>query len=128
MGCHDYAFGVATGVTTHALGEAQALTYFLYGTNAAVWMWWRSSVTRKGVAGGGARNGTLLAALRRALPVPVHGSGRAGVDPDAREALVFAALAARCLAGEGVTRPETTGAAGGRVLGKISPAFGPGER
>jgi 1,6-anhydro-N-acetylmuramate kinase len=45
----------------------------------------------------------------------------AGVDPDAREALVFATLAARCVLGEPSTRSSATGAAAGRVLGKISP-------
>ena len=73
------------------------------------------------VAGGGVHNLALLQALRRRLDMPVIPSSEAGVDPDAREALVFAALAARCLLGEPVTSPSATGAAGGRVLGKISP-------
>jgi len=73
------------------------------------------------VAGGGVHNLALLEALRRRLDLPVAPSCEAGVDPDAREALVFAALAARCLVGEPVTSPYATGAAPGRVLGKISP-------
>jgi anhydro-N-acetylmuramic acid kinase len=44
-----------------------------------------------------------------------------GVDPDAREALVFAVLAACCAIGEPVTSPRATGARAGAVLGKLSP-------
>ena len=45
-----------------------------------------------------------------------------GVDPDAREALVFAVLGARFVLGRPVTRKGATGARPGRVLGKFSPA------
>ena len=71
-------------------------------------------------AGGGVRNAALMAALGATRSV--RSSSSVGVDPDAREALVFAALAARALVGEPVTRPETTGARAGRVLGKLSSA------
>jgi anhydro-N-acetylmuramic acid kinase len=71
--------------------------------------------------GGGARNAALLEALARLAPQPLATSEDFGVDPDAREALVFAVLAARCVLGEAVTRPSATGARAGRVLGKISP-------
>ncbi|MCP3918403.1 MAG: anhydro-N-acetylmuramic acid kinase [bacterium] len=71
-------------------------------------------------AGGGVRNAALMAALGATRSV--RPSSSVGVDPDAREALVFAALAARTLVGEPVTRPGTTGARAGRVLGKLSPA------
>jgi anhydro-N-acetylmuramic acid kinase len=74
------------------------------------------------VAGGGAHNLTLCAAIERAVGLPAESSARAGVDPDAREALAFAVLAARCVLGIPVTSPRATGAEPGRVLGKISPA------
>ena len=74
------------------------------------------------VAGGGVHNAALLSALERATELPVHSCAEAGVDPDAREALGFAVLAARCVLGIPVTSPRATGAAPGRVLGKISPA------
>jgi len=73
------------------------------------------------VAGGGVHNRALMAALERRLACPVVSSAAAGVDPDAREALVFAVLAARCALGEPSTRPAATGAAPGRAPGKISP-------
>lgn len=74
------------------------------------------------LAGGGVHNSALVAALERSTGVPVLSSAEVGVDPDAREALVFAVLAARCVLGEAVTRPSATGARSGRVLGKISPS------
>ena len=73
------------------------------------------------LAGGGVHNRALRAALERRLGSPLETTAAVGIDPDAREALVFATLAARCLLGEGVTRTTATGAEEGRVLGKISP-------
>jgi anhydro-N-acetylmuramic acid kinase len=74
------------------------------------------------VAGGGVHNRTLMLHLYERCRIPVGSSDAAGVDPDAREALVFAVLAARCILGRPVTRAGATGARAGRVLGKISPA------
>jgi len=76
------------------------------------------------VAGGGVHNGTLIPALTRLVGPGVAPSSAVGVDPDAREALVFAVLAARTLLGEPVTQPSATGGRAGRVLGKISPPAG----
>lgn len=74
------------------------------------------------VCGGGVHNAALLGALARRASVPVRSSAAAGVDPDAREALVFAVLGARCALGIPSTSPASTGAAPGRVLGKLSAA------
>ena len=71
------------------------------------------------VCGGGARHGRLLDALARLAPWPVTSGADAGVDPDAREALVFAVLGARCALGIPSTH-AVTGALPGRVLGKLS--------
>ncbi len=79
------------------------------------------------VAGGGARNRALLAGLTRLVPailgrrVAVEPSSTHGVDPDAREALAFALLAARVITGPGITAPGATGAREGSLLGKLSP-------
>jgi len=73
------------------------------------------------VAGGGVHNRTLLRALEGHSACPVARSDAHGVDPDAREALVFAVLAARNLLGRPSTRPDVTGADGGRVLGALHP-------
>jgi anhydro-N-acetylmuramic acid kinase len=73
------------------------------------------------LAGGGVHNAALVAALERRLGHPLETTAAAGINPDGREALVFATLAARCLLGEAVTSTAATGAVEGRVLGKISP-------
>jgi len=62
-----------------------------------------------------------MGALERRAGLSVASTAGLGVDPDAREALVFAALAVRCVLGQGVTRATATGARSGRPLGKISP-------
>jgi anhydro-N-acetylmuramic acid kinase len=74
------------------------------------------------VCGGGVRNKTLMRELAGRLPLPVVDATLRGVDPKAREALVFGLLAVQCILGRAVTAPRATGALAGRVLGKISPA------
>lgn len=84
------------------------------------------------VAGGGARNPTLVAGLeralrRRGLEAPVRtGAAALGLDPDAREAAAFALLAWAHGEGHPGNLPEVTGAAGPRVLGSLTPAPRPG--
>lgn len=73
------------------------------------------------MSGGGIHNLALEAALRERVGELLRPASEVGVDPDAREALVFAVLAGRCVLGEAVTAPSATGALAGRVLGKISP-------
>jgi anhydro-N-acetylmuramic acid kinase len=73
------------------------------------------------VAGGGARNPAQMAALARRTGLSVRSTAAVGLDPKAREALVFAVLGAACALGLAVTHPGATGAARGRPLGKISP-------
>jgi anhydro-N-acetylmuramic acid kinase len=73
------------------------------------------------VSGGGAFNRTLMAHLRELLaPVPVDSIAALGVGPDAKEAVAFAVLANETLFGHPGNIPSVTGAAGPRVLGKIS--------
>ncbi|MDP6955568.1 MAG: anhydro-N-acetylmuramic acid kinase [Planctomycetota bacterium] len=87
------------------------------------------------VAGGGIHNNTLMEELRRGLQgAPASARARArtcttevissaeyGVDPDAREALVFAYLAMACLLGVALSAPAVSGAAAGHVLGMLAP-------
>lgn len=70
--------------------------------------------------GGGVGNRRVLQTLSARSPWPVATSEDFGVHPDAREALVFAVLAARTLVGAPVTSPSATGARAGRLLGKLS--------
>jgi anhydro-N-acetylmuramic acid kinase len=71
------------------------------------------------VAGGGVHHRPWMQALARLTGRKVCSSRERGIDPDAREGLVFAVLAARCVLGIPSTRREATGAAPGRVLGKL---------
>jgi anhydro-N-acetylmuramic acid kinase len=61
------------------------------------------------VAGGGARNPTLLAMLRARLGAPVRVADEVGWSADAMEAQAFAFLAVRSLRGLPLTFPTTTG-------------------
>ena len=89
------------------------------------------------VAGGGARNPHLMAALEEELDSQLGAAGarlggfgtsdRFGVSADFREALAFAVLGARLAIGEPSSRAGVTGALSGRVLGKWSPGL-PGAR
>jgi len=73
------------------------------------------------VSGGGALNPTMMRHLAELLaPIPVTTSATLGVDPEAKEAIAFAVLANQTLFGEPGNIPAVTGAAGPRVLGKIS--------
>jgi anhydro-N-acetylmuramic acid kinase len=73
------------------------------------------------VSGGGSLNVTLMDHLARLLaPVPVASSDALGIDPKAKEAIAFAVLANETLFGHPGNIPTATGAAGPRILGKIT--------
>ncbi len=63
------------------------------------------------VAGGGARNPTLLSMLAERLQAEVRTADRVGWSGDALEAHAFGYLAARSLRGLPLTFPTTTGVA-----------------
>jgi anhydro-N-acetylmuramic acid kinase len=74
------------------------------------------------VAGGGARNGALMEALREAVgPRSVASSESYGVDPDAKEAIAFAVLGYELLRGRPAGLPRVTGARSAALLGAIAP-------
>lgn len=74
------------------------------------------------VTGGGASNPELLRQLVEALrPLPVLEGRAAGIDPDAKEAIAFAALAWAHVMGRTGNVPAVTGAAGPRILGSRTP-------
>lgn len=74
------------------------------------------------VAGGGVHNRALMRALAAHARARVASSAECGIDPDAREALVFAVLGAALALEIPLSHPGATGARPGRVLGKLSPA------
>jgi anhydro-N-acetylmuramic acid kinase len=77
------------------------------------------------VSGGGLSNGAIMRELARLFaPVPVtglgEGQGAEGMAPDAKEAVAFAVLADRTVAGLPGNVPAATGASRAVVLGKLS--------
>jgi anhydro-N-acetylmuramic acid kinase len=72
------------------------------------------------LCGGGARNRALVRELALRTGLETLSSDGLGVDPDAREALVFAVLAARFVLGRPSSEPAATGARSGAILGKLS--------
>ncbi|MDA2809249.1 anhydro-N-acetylmuramic acid kinase [Nocardiopsis sp. RSe5-2] len=71
-------------------------------------------------SGGGVHNHGLMQSLRAALaPVPVRGSEALGVDPDAKEAYLFALLGFLTWHGIPSTVPECTGAAHPVLSGRV---------
>lgn len=73
------------------------------------------------VSGGGIHNLTLLRHLKKELfPVPVTSSLEHGLDPDSKEALLFAVLANERVVGGAANVPSATGARWPVGLGKIA--------
>jgi anhydro-N-acetylmuramic acid kinase len=60
--------------------------------------------------------------LQELSGLPVESTGAYGIDPDWMEAMAFAWLANRTLAGDSGNLPSVTGAMGPRILGAIHPA------
>ncbi len=74
------------------------------------------------VCGGGVHNPVLMRMLsERLCGIPVQSTATFGLDPDLIEAMTFAWLAARSLAGLAGNLPSVTGARGPRILGAIHP-------
>ena len=75
------------------------------------------------VSGGGAKNLTLLDALRKALPGSrVLTTDALGVPVGAKEAMAFAFLAYESISGRPGNVPSATGARKEAVLGSVTPA------
>ena len=97
-GSHDDALATSTALTARSIGEA------LRRESAR-------PVSRVLVAGGGARNPTLLRMLADALlPIPLETTDTFGVPSAYREAIAFAILGAYRLRGLVNTLPSATGA------------------
>ncbi len=71
------------------------------------------------VAGGGARNATLMARLGQRTGLPMRSTDELGIPAEAREAVAFAILGAYRLRGEPNTLPRCTGASRAVSAGAI---------
>jgi anhydro-N-acetylmuramic acid kinase len=104
----DDIVATLTALTAHSIAEAYAR--YLDPVDEAL------------VGGGGARNPALMAMLRAALPhTQVRQVDDAGLDADAKEALLFAVLGYATLHGWANNLPAATGANHPVVLGSITP-------
>lgn len=88
---------------------AATLTAFTVQSVARAAGWMPERPRRWLVAGGGRRNGFLMACLRRTLAAPVDPVEAAGWNGDALEAQAFAWLALRVADGLPTSLPSTTG-------------------
>ena len=74
-------------------------------------------------SGGGAKNPALFAAIAAAIhPLPLRHFDQVFFDGEAKEAVAFALLGYLHVAGRSGNVPAATGARGGRILGKLTPA------
>lgn len=98
-----------TAYTAHSIAGA-------YGR----WLPGNARIDRVFVNGGGSRNPTLMRMLAQLLaPVPLAPTDVAGVNADAKEAMLFALMAHDTLAGLPTNVPGATGATRAVPLGKI---------
>ncbi|MEO5590827.1 MAG: anhydro-N-acetylmuramic acid kinase, partial [Gemmatimonadaceae bacterium] len=110
-GCADEDI-VATAVSLTARSIADAYRRFIAEPVEEVFL-----------SGGGARNPALVAAITSAVaPLVVRDFDNDFFDGEAKEAVAFALLGYLHLAGRPGNVPTATGAAGPRILGKLTPA------
>lgn len=73
------------------------------------------------VSGGGAHNPALMETIGKYLgSLTIHNFSKLGINPDAKEALIFAVLANETLAGNGFTFTDKKGIEKKIQFGKIS--------
>jgi anhydro-N-acetylmuramic acid kinase len=89
---------------------AATLTTIAAASVAAAQIHFPAPVTRILVTGGGRHNPTLMAELRRRIPVRIAPVEDVGLDGDMLEAQAFAFLAVRVLRKMATSGPDTTGA------------------
>ena len=105
----DDVIATATALTAHSIADAYQ-------------RFMPEPVNEVLVSGGGANNPTLLAMIAHAVaPLRVRRFDEVFFDGDAKEAVAFALLAHLHVNGQAGNLPRATGAAGPRVLGKLTP-------
>ena len=99
---------IATAVALTALSIADAVDRFV-----------PHHLDRVLASGGGVHNRALMQMLQDALPCPVETTEASGVDPDAKEAILFALLAHEWANGVRTGLPAVTGASGPAMQGAL---------
>lgn len=134
-GREEFGAAVATGLARRArrlrLSAADTVATATAWTAESMADAYRRFVLRRGrldaihLAGGGARNRTLVRFLTARLPgITVGTLEDLGADSHSLEAIAFAVLAAETVRGRAANVPSVTGARRRTVLGKIVPAPG----
>ena len=118
---HFHAAARAVDPLSDADGAATLAAFTVEATAAAA-RFFDAPASRWLVTGGGRRNRTLMAALRRRLSAPVDPIEAIGCDGDALEAHCFAYLAIRSRRGLPLSLPTTTGAPRAITGGAFWPA------
>lgn len=99
---------VATALALTARSVADAIERFVPQT-----------LDRVIASGGGVHNAALMQALADALPCPIETTAAYGLDPDAKEAILFALLAHEWANGVRTGLPAVTGASGVAMQGAL---------
>lgn len=128
-----FADELAFEARSRSLSEADTMATTTLLTAASVYQAYARHVRPEHPAdaviasGGGVHNRTLMRMIEEAFaPIPVHRTsdlaedGRTGVDPDAKEAVLFAVLAHETANGVATGLPSVTGARRAAVQGSIS--------
>ncbi|MDR7590821.1 MAG: anhydro-N-acetylmuramic acid kinase, partial [Armatimonadota bacterium] len=119
----DYARGLVERGRQRGLSDADLVATATYLTARTVADAYRflGKVDEVLLSGGGVHNRTLVRWIQEALaPVPVRTTAEEGVDPDFKEAVAFAVLAAMTAWGMPGNLPSATGARRPVILGDLT--------
>jgi len=129
----DYLDRCCEDAEAYGLGAADFLATLTELTALSIYHSYRSFLPyqpqRIFVAGGGLRNEYLMQRLRHHFaPIPVDSTIEEGVDPDLKEAAIFAVLAYWHQLGLPGNLPSVTGATQAVILGDYSPVYSVPDR
>lgn len=122
---NDFSLAPAHGLSVR--DGAATLTAFTAASVAAAERWFPAPVSRWVVAGGGARNATLILMLAERLEAPVAIADEVGLTASHMEAQAFAYLAVRSLRRLPLSFPTTTGVPEPMTGGRLAKPAGSGR-
>nr|WP_111297910.1 anhydro-N-acetylmuramic acid kinase [Paracoccus saliphilus] len=117
----DQFTGLSQAVAALTVADAAATLVAALAASVVAGLQWLPAPPRQVlVCGGGRHNSAIMAALGRALPMPVAPVEEVGLDGDMLEAQAFAWLGVRVLRGLPISGPATTGVPAPCCGGRIS--------